>query len=93
MYEIKEIDELRPGIELIQFRGGAGYEDEVVTLSNSIANGLRFEVENDDLSGVACFHIKSPETARLIAGRLVEWSKRIANPPDIIPVYATKPAE
>ena len=76
-------DEKRAGIEIIHYRGEPGYEDEEISLSNSLGNGLRFEILNDDLDGWACFHIHDPATALSLAGRLIEWSKRIADPPRV----------
>lgn len=80
MGEILICDEVRPGIELVTFQGEPGYEDETLTLSNGLSNGLRFEVVNDDLDGVACFHIHGRETALLLAAKLTEWCERIADP-------------
>lgn len=76
-------DEKRPGIELIQYIGVPGYEDEQILLSNSLGNGLRFEILNDDIGDWACFHINDPATALSLAGRLIEWSRRIAEPPSV----------
>jgi hypothetical protein len=80
--------ERKPGIELLHLTGAPGYQTEHLILSNSGSNGLRFEImdDGDDVDspgsdGWWCFHIKSPETARLIAAKLLEWSDRIANPP------------
>ena len=55
-------------------------------MSNGLSNGLRLEImddgdeDEDGSDGWWCFHIKSPETARLIAAKLLEWSNRIADP-------------
>lgn len=69
----------RPGIELIHFRGPAGYQDEQIILSNGLVNGLRIEVLSGDRNW-RCFHIHDAETARALAERLIEWSGRIADP-------------
>jgi len=74
-------NERRPGIELVHVRGGPGYEDEDLILSSGLSNGLRFEVANEDMDDCACFHIRSRETALLLAAKLTEWSERIADPP------------
>lgn len=81
--EIKVCDEKRPGIEILEYHGGPGYDDERLTLQNGLSNGLRFLVA-DDVDGnqfLAHFHIHDPETARTIGRRLIEWAERIANPP------------
>lgn len=80
--ERKVCDEQRPGIEILEYHGGPGYDDERLTLENGLGNGLRFLVQ-DDADGnpfLAHFHITDPETARTIAKRLLEWSERIADP-------------
>ena len=74
--------EARPGIELLHMVGAPGYEDEEIIVSNSLSNGLRIEITNEDMDW-ACFHIHSPATALLIAERLTEWSQRICNPPEV----------
>ncbi len=74
-------DVLRPGIELISYCGATGYQDETISLSNGVTNGLRIGILNDDLDGWVCFHIHSPETAKRLAEKLIEWSDRICNPP------------
>jgi hypothetical protein len=84
-------DERRPGIELVQFQGPPGYEDEMLSVENGLSNGLRLQILNEDLDGWAAFHIHDPQTARLIAARLVEWSSRIADPPRIAPVEQRRP--
>ena len=83
MKEIKVCDESRPGIEILEYHGGPGYEDERLTLENGLGNGLRFLIVDDDEGNpfLAHFHIHDPECARTIANRLLEWSERIANPP------------
>jgi hypothetical protein len=73
-------DERRPGIELCHLQGGPGYEDEHLVLSNSLSNGLRFEITNEDMDW-ACFHIQSRETALMLAAKLTEWCERMADPP------------
>lgn len=73
-------DETRPGIELIHYQGSAGYEDEQIVLSNSLGNGLRFEILNDNLDGWACFHIHDRQTALRLAEKLTQWCERIASP-------------
>lgn len=40
--EIKVCDEQRPGIEILEFHGGPGYEEERLILENGLSNGLRF---------------------------------------------------
>jgi hypothetical protein len=80
-YEYLVCDERRHGIELIEFHGMAGYEDERLILENGLSNGLRFLVMDHDCW--AHFNIISPETARLIAKRLNDYAERIADPPDI----------
>jgi hypothetical protein len=82
MTEIKVSDEQRPGIEILEYHGGPGYDDERLTLENGMSNGLRFLVQ-DDCDGIpflAHFHIHDPEVARTIGRKLIEWSDRIANP-------------
>jgi hypothetical protein len=69
----------RDGIELIHFIGGPGYDDEEIMVSNSLSNGLRIEITNEDMDWAA-FHIKRKETALLIAAKLTEWCERIADP-------------
>lgn len=76
-------DEKRPGIEIIEYTGQSGYEGEKISLSNSLSNGLRFQILTDDGEDWACFHIHDPATALLLAGRLIEWSRRIADPPSV----------
>ena len=76
------VNETRPGIELVHLQGELGYEDEELILSNGLSNGLRFEITNDDMDW-ACFHIKSRDTALLLAAKLTEWCERIADPPTV----------
>ncbi len=89
-----ELNEKRPGIELLFLRGPAGYQTETLHIENGLTNGLRFlmiEDEWDEEGGevvegagaVGHFHITSRSTARLIARTLLEWADRIANPPDM----------
>lgn len=85
--EIKVCDERRPGIEILEYHGGPGYDEERLTLENSLGNGLRFLVLDDDV--LAHFHIHNPETARTIASRLLEWCERIANPPERGDIWPT----
>jgi len=80
-------DELRPGIELLQLQGVPGYETEHLILSNSLSNGLRFQLwedasDDDDSTEIAHFHVMARSTALLIAARLTSWANRIADPPD-----------
>lgn len=86
-YERLVCDEQRPGIELVEIHGGPGYSGERITLENGLGNGLRFLVLDIDDEGpgkaLGHFHIHDPETARLIAARLLEWCERIADPPDV----------
>lgn len=81
--EIKVCDESRPGLEILEYHGGPGYDEERMILENSLGSGLRFLVQDDDDDHpfLAHFHIKNPETARAIAARLLEWCERIAAPP------------
>ncbi len=83
--EILVCDEKRPGIELIEFRGGPSYDDERLSVENGLSNGLRIMVINEDSDCWQVFHIHDPDTAKTIAARLLEWSERIANPPAINP--------
>jgi len=79
-------DERRPGIEMLSFRGEPGYQDEEIYISNSLSNGLRIEIANfddEECGNAHAFHIKDPATARRIAERLIEWSSRIADPPQV----------
>ena len=81
--EIKVCDDRRPGIEILEFHGGPGYDDERLILENGLTNGLRFlilDTEHPDFC-LGHFHIHDPATAKTIAGRLNEWADRIANPP------------
>lgn len=85
------VDEKRLGIELLELQGTPGYHTEHLLLSNSLSNGLRFEImddgdedTHDGSDGWWCFHIKSPETAKMIAAKLLEWCDRIADPQDDI---------
>ena len=86
MDEIIVCNESRPGIEILELQGSAGYGQEHLIVSNGLSNGLRLEImddgdeDEDGSDGWWCFHIKSPETARLIAAKLLEWSNRIADP-------------
>jgi hypothetical protein len=80
MYAKIVTDEKRSGIELLELQGGPCYEEERLTLSNSLSNGLRLQVDDEGCE-IAHFHIEDAETAKLIATRLLEWSERIANPP------------
>lgn len=76
-------DERRPGIELLELQGEPGYHTEHICVSNSLLNGLRIEIFDEGEEGEEgsdgwwCFHIRNPETARLIAAKLLEWSERI----------------
>ena len=83
--EIKVCDERRPGIEILEFHGGPGYDEERLTLENGLTNGLRFLVMDGEDENVflAHFHINDPATAKTIAARLNEWADRIANPPEV----------
>lgn len=86
--EIKVCDEQRPGIELLEFHGGPGYDGERLFLENGLGNGLRFLIcdEDEDNNGrpfVCHFHIHDPQTAKTIATRLMEWANRIADPPSV----------
>jgi hypothetical protein len=67
-----------PGIEWTEIAADYG---EVITISNSLTNGLRIELFNGDIDDIACFHIADMQTAMQIAEVLTEYSKRIANPP------------
>ncbi len=89
--DIKVCDEQRHGIELLEYHGGPGYEDERLVLENGLTNGLRFLVMDNDSYGH--FHIKDAETAKVIASRLLEWSDRISDPPDIDDAIDRKPRE
>lgn len=73
-------DENLPGVELLEIVGAPGYEDEKLLVSNGLLNGLRIEILNEDTDWTS-FHIHSPETARVVAAKLLEWCKRIADPP------------
>lgn len=79
-------DERRPGIEVFELHGAEGYEGERLILENGLSNGLRFLITDamDDGDGgcFAHFHIQSSKAAKLLAQRLIEFSDRIANPPD-----------
>ena len=89
MDEIIICNERRPGIEILELQGSAGYDQEHLSVSNGLSNGLRLEIMGDGdeyadgSHGWWCFHITSPETAKLIAAKLLEWSDRIANPPSV----------
>ena len=90
-------DECRPGIEILELRNEPGYEDEHLVLSNGLSNGLRFQIwedetEEDGGTDIAHFHIKSRETALLIAARLTQWAERIANPPEVDETVPTSPS-
>lgn len=74
-------DEVRPGIEVLTLQGAPGYEDEAISVANSLSNGLRLEILNEDLDGLAIFHITSKRDAHLIAQKLTEWCERMADPP------------
>lgn len=91
---IVELNEKRPGIELLHLRGGAGYQTETLCIENGLGNGLRllaFEDEWDEDKGevtsgtgeIAHFHVTARSTARLIAHTLLEWADRIASPPEV----------
>lgn len=81
MSEILVEDAARQGIEVITFRGGPGYEDEQISVSNSVGNGLRVSILNEAVDPAwFSFNIDSPATAEAIARRLLEWASRIANP-------------
>jgi len=74
-----------PGIERIELRGAPGYDEERLVLQNSLGNGLRLLIEDtisDDSpeTFLAHFHFHSPEAAKFVAAKLIEWSDRIANP-------------
>lgn len=83
--EIKVCDEQRPGIEILEYHGGPGYDSERLTLENGLGNGLRFLIIDSDVGNpyLAHFHIHDPETAKTIAARLLEWADRIADPPEV----------
>ena len=91
MDEIIICNESRPGIEILELQGSQGYGQEHLIVSNGLSNGLRLDImkdrdddEDEPSSGDWwCFHIKSPETAKLIAAKLLEWSDRIADPPSV----------
>lgn len=74
-------DEVKPGEELLHIQGPPGYETEELMIVNSQRDGLRVDVYNDEQLEWAMFHVHTPETAWLIGERLIEWSKRIGNPP------------
>jgi hypothetical protein len=69
-----------PGIEWTEIEGGPNC-GEMITVSNSLTNGLRIEIFNDDIDDIGLFHIQDATTAVQIAQLLVEYSQRIANPP------------
>lgn len=75
-------DEARPGIELLTMRGAPGCEDETISVSNSLNNGLRIQILNDELDWAA-FHFKSRRDAVLVAAKLLEWCNRMADPPAV----------
>lgn len=85
MTEYLVCDEQRPGIELIEFHGGPGYDEERITIQNGLSNGLRILVIDDNEGDpmIAHFHIKSPDTAKRLARRLMEWADRITDPPEV----------
>lgn len=74
-------DEINPGEEVLHLQGGTGHEDEELMISNSVRNGLRVDVYNDEQLEWACFSVQSADMARLIGERLLEWALRIGNPP------------
>jgi transcription-repair coupling factor (superfamily II helicase) len=69
-----------PGIEWTEIEGGPNC-GEMITVSNSLTNGLRIEIFNDDIDDIGLFHIQDATTAVQIAQVLVEYAQRIANPP------------
>lgn len=75
-----------PGIDLIELHGAPGYQMEHLLILNSSSNGLRLEImdtgedRDEDSNGWWCFHIKSADTARLIAKKLLEFSECMDNP-------------
>lgn len=69
----------RNDIELFHLRGEPGYDDEEIIISNSVGNGLRIEITNEDMDW-AVFQINSAAEAIEIASRLIEWSTRICDP-------------
>lgn len=80
-------DAKRPGIELLHLQGPPGYHDEFLHLSNGLNNGLRLEIRNeieedgfDHSSDWMSFHFQSPNIAKAVATRLLEWADRIADP-------------
>jgi hypothetical protein len=79
-----DVDEYtsRPGVELFTVKADEG--DESLVLENSLSNGLRIEIKNDDLDDIACFHIDSPEVAKAIAEKLLEMAGRMADPPRVL---------
>jgi hypothetical protein len=71
--------EHRDGAELIEYESQDGASKIIV--SNTLNNGLRIGVWNDDLVDWAEFDIEDKSTALEIAGRLTEWCERMAAPP------------
>ncbi len=83
----KIVEERREtGFDLIHLHGAPGYHTEHIMISRGSSNGLRIEISDDgddsgnpDSDGWWCFHIDSPETARLLATKLLEFSERQFN--------------
>jgi hypothetical protein len=69
-----------PGIEWTEIEGGPNC-GEMITVSNSLTNGLRIEIFNDDIDDLGLFHVVDATIAVQIAQLLVEYAQRIANPP------------
>lgn len=71
-------------LDIIHLQGEPGYQTEHLLISRTLNNGLRLEIsddgEEDDGSdgsdGWWCFHINSPETAKLIAEKLLAFAGR-----------------
>lgn len=73
--------ESRPGVERLTLHSEDG--QETLCLSNSLSNGVRIEIRNEDIDDVALFHIESREAALEIAAKLIVFYERSANPPSV----------
>lgn len=71
-------------LDIIHLQGEHGYQTEHLSISRTLNNGLRLEISDDGeeqdgsdgSDGWWSFHIHSPETARLIAEKLLAFADR-----------------
>lgn len=82
MNEVILEERIEENIDILHLQGSPGYQMEHLMISRTLNDGLRLEIADDGeydeagSDGWWCFHIKSPEAAKLIAERLLAYAER-----------------